>query len=245
MAPGGCIAVQGEESVPGLVLLVRGNQILAQGTKGDANLWAQMGAKINVVASVVLLVGIIRQFVVFKAVDPTVVVHIDPKEKLGTIHVVAQKRLIVVGNGVGQRAVVVLIEVRYKVAVFIPTWIDLLVARSPVLADRIGELVLIVVVLHQFQYMGAFVLVIDEAGTEGGEGSRVVARIHAVGFGKDEPRVIGARQVDHPSRSRSIPFDARPSGVILLSGIDGNIGVLSIGIAQVVFAVEIEAQNLI
>ena len=102
MAPCGRIAVQGEESVPSLVLLIRGNQRLAQGSKGDANLWAQMGAKIDVVASVILLVGIIRQFVVFKAIDPAVVVHIDPKEKLGTIHVVAQKRLIVVGNGVGQ-----------------------------------------------------------------------------------------------------------------------------------------------
>ena len=138
-----------------------------------------------------------------------------------------------------------MVEVRYKVAVLIPTRIDLLVARSPVLADRIGELILIVVVLHQFQYVGAFVLVIDEAGTEGGEGPRVVARIHAVGFGKDEPRVIGARQVDHPSRSRLVSFDARPSGVVFLSGIDGDVGVLSIGIAQIVFAVEIEAQNFI
>ena len=150
MTPCGRIAVQGEESVSRLVPLVRGNQILAQGPKSDANLWAQMDAKISVVSSVILLVGIIRQFVIFKAINPAVVVHIDPKEKLGTIHVVAQKRLIVVGNGVSQRAVVVLIEVRYKVAVFIPTRIDLLVARSPVLADRIGELVLSVVVLHHF-----------------------------------------------------------------------------------------------
>ena len=65
-------------------------------------------------------VWIIRQIVIFEAVDPVIVVEINTKEVFRTVDVIPKKRLFVVGYAIAQRNIVVLIKVRNEVVIFIP-----------------------------------------------------------------------------------------------------------------------------
>ena len=59
----------------------------------------------------------------------------------------AHERLFVVGYGVGEEAIVVLVEIGDEVVIFVPAGIDFLVAGTPVLAHGVGVAVLVVVIL--------------------------------------------------------------------------------------------------
>ena len=88
--------------------------------------------------------------------------------------------------------------------------------------------------------MDALVLVVNEAGTQRGEGPSVIARIHAVGLAEDKPGICVAREINHPSWCGPVAAQARGGGVALAQ----HVGILDIRVAQVVFAVEIEAKSL-
>ena len=82
----------------------------------------------GIVPAAIGLVEIVRQHIVFKAVDPVVVVEIDAEEKLRTVHRESQKRFFVIGQAIGYGGVVVLIEIGDEVVVFIPAGKDNIIA---------------------------------------------------------------------------------------------------------------------
>ena len=130
-----------------MVFLVGRNEILAQDADHQPQLWGEVDAAVGVVPLVIFLVGVVGQFVVFKAINPQVVVQVDAEEEFGPIDVVAQERLLVVRDEVAQEAVVVLVEIRDKVVVLIPAGEDAWIADLPVFAHGVGKFVLVVVVL--------------------------------------------------------------------------------------------------
>ena len=186
-------------------------------------------------------VRIVGLLVVLEAVDPEVVVQVYPVQELGAVHVVAQEGLVVVGDRVADEAVVVLVEVRDEVVVFVPAGKDRGIAGLPVLAHRVRELVLVVVVLHQLDYVDALVLVIDEAVALGDVGAGRVARVHAVELSPGEPRVAVAGDVDHPGLGSAVAADSGGGAVAL----PHHARVLAVVVAEVVLAVDVETGDLL
>ena len=119
-----------------------------------------MGSRVHIVATVVAPVGIIGFFVVFKAVDPAVVVHVNAKEVFGPIGVIAQERLFVIGNEVLAILRIVLVEVRDEIVVLVKTRKDRIV-RQHTIAVPVRPAVLVIVVLDELVDIGYFVFVID------------------------------------------------------------------------------------
>ena len=130
-----------------------------------------MNAPVHVVAIAVVSVGIIGERIVLKAVDDVVVVHVNAKEKLGWIDVVAQERL-----GEIRLAIVVLVKVRDEVRVFVVPREDLWVGCTACAKRRfakgvvavlpqalpVGKAILIVVVVNRLKGVALRVLVVDE-----------------------------------------------------------------------------------
>ena len=115
----GHVAVKGKERVLDAAGAVGRNHLLVRLPQGQQCPRHEFGTGEHIVALSVGLIGIIRQIVVFKTVDPIVVVQVDAEEVFGPINRIAQKRLFVVGNEVVDRAIVVLVEIRDKVVVFV------------------------------------------------------------------------------------------------------------------------------
>ena len=65
----------------------------------------------HIVPPVVLLVGIVGLIVVLEAVDPTIVVHVHAEQELGSVRVVSQEGLFIVGEEVLLIAAAVLVEI--------------------------------------------------------------------------------------------------------------------------------------
>ena len=108
-----------------------------------------MLANVDIVAPVIPAVGVVGQVVVFKPVDPVVVVEVNAEEEFWPIDVVAEKRLLVIRDAIAQRDIVVLVEVRDEVVVFVPTGEDDWVGTTLTSAAPIGRAVLIVVVIDK------------------------------------------------------------------------------------------------
>ena len=119
-----------------------------------------MGSRVHIVATVVAPVGIIGFFVVFKAVDPAVVVHVNAKEVFGPIGVIAQEGLFVIGNEVLAILRIVLVEIRNEIVVLVKTRKDRIV-RQHTIAVPVRPAVLVIVVLDELVDIGYFVFVID------------------------------------------------------------------------------------
>ena len=204
-----------------------------------------MDTGVQIIAAMVPFVGIVGLFVVFKAVDPAIVVHVNAEQKFGPIHIVAQKRLFVVGEFVAAlaAAVVVLIEIGDEVVVLVPTRKDLEVASEPVDALVVGKAVLVVVVVDEFVET-AGVAVIDKSRArcvlrdKGGGG---VVVVHAEGFAVKEPGVDMLGGIDHPGFRRGVANYAREAVV----GYQVGVGVHAIAARKIVFGVEVEAEEVV
>ena len=177
-------------------------------------------------------VGVVGFLVVFVLINPEIVVHVHPEQKLRPIDAKAHEGLFVVGRIVDLNSIVVLVEIRYKVVVLVPPWEDLQIRLHPVAAKGVGNPVLVVVVLNQFHAVpvGA---VVDLAATCGDKCLGIVEGIHAVGLAVKKERLGPLGRVHHPSRCVGTAFDARRSSVLILQ----HIGILAIAPTQVVLAV--------
>ena len=192
-----------------------------------------MHPDICIVAAAVAVVGVIRVLVVFKAVDPKVVVHVHAKQKLRAIYVVAQERLLVVGDEVGPELVVVLVEIRDKVEVFVPPGENPQIRPELVEAQPVGDAVLVVVVVNPLVKIGRWIGVVDVARRRGNQAGGAVVVIHAIGFGKEKVGITFLRQIDHKGiglvRSRVVRGK-------------GAVGVFAIVPTAVEFCVQIKPQ---
>ena len=148
-APSRVVAVVHENAVGHVVAAVGGYLIFAQSPHRQPGVRRQVLADVDVVASVVPAIGIVGQVVVFEAVDPVVVVEVNAKEEFRAIDVVAEKRFLVIWDAIAQRDIVVLVEVRDEVVVFVPSWEDDRVGATLAPAAPIGRAVLIVVVIDE------------------------------------------------------------------------------------------------
>ena len=119
-----------------------------------------MGTYVDIVPAPVPFVQVVGQFVVFKAVDNAVVVHIDAKEELGAIRCIAQERLIVVRHSVFTQLGVVLIEVVGEVVVLVKTGENPEVLRG-IGAQPVWVAILVVVVVDEFVHETSGVVVVD------------------------------------------------------------------------------------
>ena len=95
---------------------------------GKTDARSETVAEIGIEAAVILRIGIVRFFIVFEAVNPQIVVHVDSVKEVGSIYAMSQEGLIVVGDAVGDRQVIILVEVGYEVVVFIPAGEDAAIA---------------------------------------------------------------------------------------------------------------------
>ena len=130
-----------------------------------------MNAPVHVVAIAVVSVGIVGERIVLKAVDDVVVVHVNAKEELGWIDVVAQKRL-----GEIRLAVVVLVKVRDEVRVLVVPRENLRVGLATCAKRRfakgvvavlpqtlpVGKAILVVVVVNRLKGIALRVFVVDK-----------------------------------------------------------------------------------
>ena len=185
-------------------------------------------------------VGVVGLLVVFVLIDPEIVVHIYPKQKLRPIDAKAHERLFVIGRIVDLDPIVVLVEIRYKVVVLVPPWEDLQIRLHPVAAKGVGNPILVVVVLNQFHAV-AVGTVVDLAVVCGDKCLGIVEGIHAVGLAVKEERLGPFGRVHHPSWRVVPTFDARRSSVLILQ----HIGILAVAPAQVVLAVQVKAEHLV
>ena len=97
----GIVPIEAEQSIGSVIALVGRDQFFAQVPDGKADVRGQPVSHVDVEASVVFLIGVVWGFVVFKAVNPQIVVHVDPVEEVGSVHAVSEKGFVVVGNAVG------------------------------------------------------------------------------------------------------------------------------------------------
>ena len=74
----------------------------------------------QVEAPAVPAVGVVWLLVILKTIDPVVVVHVNSEQEFGTVGAEPQKRLLVVGDGIGLSPIVVLVEVGDEIVVAIP-----------------------------------------------------------------------------------------------------------------------------
>ena len=100
-SPAGEVVVSGQHQVIGVGAAVVGVLRDPLAARGHSQVGVQKGPDVQIVALAVALVGQIGLFVVFKAVDPAVVVLVDAVEEFRPVGVEAQERLFVVGHPVG------------------------------------------------------------------------------------------------------------------------------------------------
>ena len=143
------VAVVRENAVGRVAAAVGGYLVLAQSSHRQSRLRRQVLANVDIVAPVIPPIGIIGQVVVFKPIDPVVVVEVNAKEEFWPIDVVAKKRLLVIRDAIAQRDIVVLVEVRDEVVVFVPTGEDDRVGATLTPAAPIGRAILVVVVIDK------------------------------------------------------------------------------------------------
>ena len=199
-----------------------------------------MNAKKDVVTAPVGLVGIVGQLVIFKAVDPAVVVEVNAKEKFGPIDVIAQKRLFVVGNGVGHRAVVVLVEVRNEVEVLVPAGKHLPVIGLRAYPSPVGPAVLVVVVGDKFVNRTDGIVVEHVPAGQGDKSRGRIVGIHRIGFAISKKRVGLFGQIEDGG------LTALRRDLVPFVGVEqGGIRVLEIAQVVVPFAVEIKAPHVL
>ena len=196
-----------------------------------------MHAGVDIVATPVALVRKIGLIVVFEAIDPAVVVHVDAEEKLRTIGVVAQEGFLVVRHQIRPVVGVVLIEIGDEVVVLVVAGKDGIVDKGLAKTVPVRATILIVVVVDEFVDVQSVVLVVDlvlHTGTGEKRPGRVVA-VHAVPLEREEPGIRRAREVDHPG-----PRIVHGGAVILAV----DIRILPIAPVEVVLTVEIEPKDL-
>ena len=131
----------------------------------------------------VALVGVVRQAVVFKAVDNRVVVHVHAKEKLRRIDLIAQERLDVIWA-----AVLVLVEVGDKIVVLVQPGKNLRVAAlraalaakplTLAVALPVGVAILVVVVINKLKEVLGLAGVVDDPARVGDKGRGAVIGIY-------------------------------------------------------------------
>ena len=223
-----------------MVVAVVREHALVEPPHQQARLGPEVNAKKDVVPAPIGLIGIVGQLVILKTVDPAVVVEVNAKEEFGPIDVIAQKRLFVVGNGVGHGAVVVLVEVGNEVEVFVPAGKHLPVIRLRADPRPVGLAVLVVVVRDKFVHR-AYGVVVENIPFGPGDKSRGrIVGIHRIGFAISKKRIGFFGQVEDGGlaalRRHLVPF----------VGIEqGGIGVLKVAQVVVPFAVEIKAPHVL
>ena len=205
---------KGKNPVEGIVVargLVHG---LAQATGRKSDFGIDLNAGVKIVAPVVFLVGIVWLVVVFKAINPAIVVQINTKEKLGPVNLVAQKRLVVVREEVLPLAVAVLVEVGKEIPVFIVAgknrWIGHAVGPNYKILPRNGNqtalkaaqliwmpVVVVVVIDKVIGLDDGFGRVVNQAAAVHWPHVGAVSVVHAEAFEKKVPRADIPRQVDH------------------------------------------------
>ena len=163
--------------------------------------------RVEIVAPVVALVGIIGFGIVFEAVYDGVVVHVGAKEKFGRIDIVAQKGLDVIGL-----QIVVLVKVVDQVVVLVEAGKHLDIGSAGRLLTRhktaagnapppVGKAVLIVVVIDKLIGKVELVLVVDKTALVGNDHGGAVVRIHGKDLAIGEPRIGQPRGRDVKSLS--------------------------------------------
>ena len=206
----------------------------------QARLGEEVNAKKDVVPAPVGLVGIVGQVVVLKAVDPAVVVEVNAKEQFGPIDVIAQKWLFVVGNGVGHRAVVVLVEVRNEIEVLVPAGEHLPVIGLRAYPCPIGLAVLVVIVGDKFVNRAYGIVVVNVPLGQGDKSRGRIVGIHRVGFAISKKRVGFFGQIEDSG------LPALRRDLVPFVGVEqGGIRVLEIAQVVVPFAVEIKAPHVL
>ena len=188
-----------------MVLVAAADLALPQLTQDQVDVLAKGQAGVGVVPGAVALVRQVGHQVVLVAVDDGVVVHVHAEEKFGRINRIAQE-----GFGVVGFAVLVLVEIRDKVVVFVEAGKDLAIpARASAqflgqrygdalgLADPIRVYVLVVVVIDELKQMPAGVAVVDVAAGVGHEGRSAVVgvQVERLAVGKKRIQRIGRGQV--------------------------------------------------
>ena len=221
---------------------------------GGADFRGDVGAGVHVETAAVALIGKVWLVVVFKAIDPAVVVGVNAVEKFGPIDVLAEKRLLVVWNQIDDAPVVVLVEVGNEIVVFVPPRKDGAIDRQGVVAAPIRDAVLIVVILNEFDQepliaarvvVGKIAgIVVDEAVLLADVRGGGVIRVHAECLGKKEIRLGALPQVEHEGVGRGLGGRPRRGAVIGIALVRARIGILAIRAAVVPFAVQVKALDV-
>ena len=205
---------------------------LAQAAGRESDFGIDLDAGIKIVAPVIFLVGIVWLVVVFKAINPAVVVQINAKEKLGSINLVAQKRFVVVREEVLPLAVAVLVEVGKKVPVFVVAgkncWVGHAIGPDPKSLSRNGNqttlkaaqliwmpVVVVVVIDKVIGLDDGFGRVVNQAAAVHWPHVGAVSVVHAEAFDKKVPRADIPRQVDHIGHVVLVSDNAGNSLVLL------------------------------
>ena len=231
------VPIQREHRVIGLIERIGCLRLLVRAAEGQPHIRREVNAAENIVSPPVWLVRIIGQIVVFKAVDPIVVIQINAKEKLWPIDVVAQKRLVVVGNDIGRGGVVVLVEVGDEVVVLIPAGENRpIVGRAK--ANPVGKAVLVVIVIDELVEVPLGIVVLHIARGTDQEGRRRIGFVNGVGFAVEKVGEHIARDIEVPS--------VGPLGgnrVFFAFVEQRGIGELEIALVAVPLAVKVKAEH--
>ena len=187
---------------------------------------------VQVVAPAIDLVGVVGQVVVFKAVDPTIVVQVDAEQKLRAIGRIAEEGFFVIRDAVVENAVVVLVEVGDKVFVLVPPWEDGHIAAALREAEPISRAVLVVVVIDQLVQGRARIVVGNVPAVVHDKRTRRVIRVHAVRLAEKVKRGGHLCGVDHPSLGVAGVRGQRAIGCLAR-----RVGVLAVRAADVEFRV--------
>ena len=232
----GYIPIPSEHPVTAVFLPVGGQRALLLAANRHPHPRHDVSAYIDIAPAAVAVVGEIGLFVVFKAIDPEIVVHIYSEEELGAIDAVAQERLFVIGNVIRPEVGVVLVEIGDKIVVLVPARKNFPIRPCLVDALPVGRAILIVVVLDEFVEKSAFVGVVDVPVRFREQASSAVVVIHAVEFAKKEEGIGPPRQIDHPGTS--------------LVGVHEVFGEFAIGVfaeapAAIKLGVQVKAQQIV
>ena len=229
----GHVAVKGKERVLDATGAIGRNHLLVRLPQGQPHPWHELGTGKHIVALPVGLVGVVRQVVVFEAIDPSVVVQVDAKEEFGSINRIAQKRLFIVGNEVVDRAIVVLVKIRDKIVVLVPPRKD-----EPVIgrtrADPVGILVLVVVVLDKLVEVALGIVVLNVAVGIDQKSRGRIRVVHRIDFSEKEPRMELTGEVKKPSVGL-----LGGNFVIFASRKQRSVGILIIALVAVPLSIEV------
>ena len=176
------IAIIGNQTVDGLVAPIGSQILLVHPPQRDLGVGGDKGTAVDIVAAVVGPVGVIGQIVVFKAVNPVVVVQVNAKEKFRPVRAIAEEGLLVIGDAVAQGAAVVLVKVRDKIIVLVPPGKNDIVSGPLVKAKPVGDAILVVVVVNQLVQRGTGLIVDHVPRFVNDEGRRIIIGIEAEGL---------------------------------------------------------------